>query len=121
MQKTILICDDDKLTVELVSFSLVKAGYKVVHVHECESVWHALAEEKPDAVLMDLWVPEMGGMAATMALKRYWGQSLKIIMISTAFDLPRAAKEAGADAYLHKPFRVDQLMELVERCLASEN
>lgn len=114
MRKNILICDDDPDIVELITLLFEKEGHKVKVVNNCESVWKTFDEQRPDLILMDLWVPEMGGEEATKKLKtEEETKDIKVILLSASTDIAEAAERSGADGYLSKPFNIKELKSLV--------
>lgn len=114
MKKNILICDDDPDIVELITLLFEKEGHKVKVVNNCESVWETFDEAYPDLILMDLWVPEMGGEAATYKLKTdKETKDIKVVLLSASTDIAEAAERSGADGYLSKPFNIKELKALV--------
>lgn len=110
MQKSIIVCDDDKDLVELLASYLERKGFLVRCAHDCESVWPLISDQRPDFVLMDVKVPVMGGEAATIALKKQWGSELSVILISGESVLKDVASRTHADGYVQKPFKVQELM-----------
>ncbi len=114
MKKNILICDDDPDIVELITLLFEKEGHEVRVVNNCESVWETFTDKYPDLILMDLWVPEMGGEAATSKLKTdEETKDIKVILLSASTDIAEAAERSGADGYLSKPFNIRELKNLV--------
>lgn len=115
MPKNVVICDDDEDLVDLLASALEGAGFQVRFAYDCESVWPLISSVKPDFVLMDVRVPQMGGEAATLALKKQWGADLKIILISGESVLENIARQTRADGFLHKPFKIRTLVDLLKQ------
>ena len=72
----------------------------------------------PDIIFMDNWLPDVGGIDATKALKN--NDSLKhipVIYFSANNDVKSLAEQAGADGYLSKPFDILELEEIVSKHL----
>lgn len=113
MQRTILVCDDDKFTADLLTYALQKEGHLVHNVPNCESIWESVNLEEIDVILMDVMVPGMGGPAATQRLKDERGTDIKVIMISALHDLSQIAEDSGADGYLIKPFLIEHLRAML--------
>lgn len=115
---TILVVDDDQDLRESVVEILEDAGYAVSACATAEDALQTMQETTPRLALIDNMMPGMGGMALLPLLKRDY-PGTKIIMI-TAFstvDNAVAAMRSGADDYLSKPFRRDDLLVAVRRAL----
>lgn len=115
---TILVVDDDRDLRESVVEILEDAGYAVAACATAEDALQAMQDTTPRLALVDNMMPGMGGMALLPLLKRDY-PGTKIIMI-TAFstvDNAVAAMRSGADDYLSKPFRRDDLLVAVRRVL----
>ena len=78
-------------------------------------------DEKPDLILMDIRMPGMNGLDATRIIKEV--SSTPVIALSAyAFEENiRAAKEAGCDDFMAKPFKVENLIEIVKKYLGEED
>ena len=114
----IMVVDDDRDLRESMIEILEDQGYAVIACETAEAALRQLAETVPSVLLLDNMMPGMGGMALIPRLKIDY-PALKIIMI-TAFSTVDNAVEAmriGADDYLAKPFRRDDLLVAVRRAL----
>jgi DNA-binding NtrC family response regulator len=116
--ETIMVIDDDQDLRESIVEILEDDGYTVTACATAEAALQALEDITPRLVLVDNMMPGMGGMALLPLLKRDH-PATKIIMI-TAFstvDNAVAAMRGGADDYLSKPFKRDDLLMAVRRAL----
>ena len=111
----ILVAEDEDSNFELVKIVLSKR-YRLLRAHNGIEGVPYCEEERPNVVLMDLRMPDMNGLDATRIIKEV-NQSLPIIALSAyAFDENiREAKEAGCDEFMAKPFRVEDLIDMVEK------
>lgn len=117
---SILVVDDDRDLQENVREILTGAGFQVTVANRAEEGLELLRQEEFDVVLLDLMMPGMGGMEALPLIRRQAPRA-RVVMI-TAFATVQNAVEAmrlGAEDYLVKPFRIDELIVAVRRCLAS--
>lgn len=115
-----MVVDDDRDLRDSVVEILEDQGYTVIACHTAEKALQILSDTIPRLVLIDNMMPGMGGMALIPLLKKDC-PGTKIIMI-TAFstvDNAVAAMKSGADDYLPKPFRRDDLLMAVRRMLES--
>jgi DNA-binding response OmpR family regulator len=118
MTYNILVVDDDLELRENICEILVEAGFAVSLAASGEEALAGLEQQEFDVILLDLIMPGIGGMATLVQLKqRYPG--CKVVMM-TAFATVDNAVEAmrkGADDYVTKPFRIDDLLATVRRIL----
>lgn len=117
----ILLAEDNPINQKLALFMLRKLGLKADTAMNGREVLSALEEHVYDLVLMDIEMPEMDGIEATRIIRERWPMGPKIIVV-TSFeaDLFRErCYDAGADDFLNKPVRIDELDAAIERNLAS--
>lgn len=121
MKKTILVVDDDVNILELCSIILTECGYHVVISETSHDIIERVAEVKPDAILMDNWIPDIGGIKATQLLKAHAAfKTIPVIYFSANNDIQTLAEKAGADAILAKPFDLDELENLILKVLSKK-
>ena len=115
---TIMVIDDDEDLRESIIEILMDNGFSVIGCESAELALQKFESEIPRLIIVDNMMPGMGGMAFIPLVKsKYPG--MKIIMI-TAFstvDNAVAAMKSGADDYLAKPFKRDELLVAVKRKL----
>nr|MBC7614210.1 response regulator [Pseudopedobacter sp.] len=115
MKKTVLIFDDDVNILELCSIILTECGYHVEVSETSHDIIEKVTKIKPDAILMDNWIPDIGGIEATRLLKSHSEfNKIPVIYFSANNDIQTLAKKAGADAHLAKPFDLDVLENLMK-------
>jgi CheY-like chemotaxis protein len=115
-RKRVLIIDDDEDVLRVVSKILGNAGCQVTCVTDPRDI-NALSRTDYDVVLLDVVMPEIDGLTVCQALRRSVGDDLRICMISAAND-PECVRKAslyGADGFLTKPIRSQELLALVGR------
>jgi two-component system, OmpR family, response regulator VanR len=103
----VLIADDDRDILELVSLTLEQDGYEVVQARNGEEALRVAAERSLHLAVLDLMMPGMDGYEVTRRLRAADGHQRLPILILSAFaeDCQAAlALDAGADAYMRKPF-----------------
>lgn len=113
--KTILVAEDEESNFELVRIVLQKRYHLVRARNGIQAVTKS-EDEKPDLILMDIRMPEMDGLDATRIIKEV-NSNIPIIALSAyAFEENiREAKAAGCDDFLAKPFRVEDLIEIIKK------
>ncbi|GAB2989520.1 response regulator [Amycolatopsis acidiphila] len=107
---TVLVVDDEPQIVRALRINLAARGYHVVTAHDGAAALRAVAETKPDVVVLDLGLPDMDGNEVIAGL-RGW-TTVPIIVLSARSDSPDKvqALDAGADDYVTKPFGMDELL-----------
>ncbi len=111
----VVVAEDEALIrLDLVEM-LTEAGYEVVgQAGDGEAAIAITEKEKPDLVVMDVKMPKLDGISAA---ERIANQRIAPVVILTAFsqkDLVERARDAGAMAYLTKPFTIEDLMPAIE-------
>ena len=118
--KTILVAEDEDSNYELVKIVLQKR-YRLLRAHNGIEAVTINEDEKPNLILMDIRMPEMNGLDATRIIKEV--TSTPVIALSAyAFEENiREAKAAGCDDFLAKPFKVENLIEIVKKYIDKES
>lgn len=112
-----LLVDDDADIREATRELLEESGYDVVEASDGEAaLGHVRAGARPAVILLDLMMHGMDGYGFLQAYRgsRAWGDAAVIVFTAQRTPAARAI-EAGADAFLDKPFEVETLLGLLER------
>lgn len=113
----ILVAEDEDNNYELVKVILSKR-YRLLRAHNGVEAVQLCEEENPDIILMDIRMPDMGGLDATRIIKEVKSDLPIIALSAYAFDEHiRAAKDAGCDDFMAKPFRVEDLLDKIQNYL----
>jgi PAS domain S-box-containing protein len=113
-----LVADDDETNRSLLATILRHVGFEVVEAADGMEAVRRFGEQQPDVVLMDMRMPFMDGNAATRFIKALpRGRATPVLTISASAleEERREAIAAGADAFLRKPFRDEDLFEAIRR------
>lgn len=117
-KENIWIVDDDRSIRWVLEKALSNAGMQVRSFEEAESVIRALERSQPDAIISDVRMPGMNGLAM---LDKVHAEhpDLPVIIITAHSDLDSAvsAYQGGAFEYLPKPFDIDEAVELTRRAV----
>ncbi|HOA36069.1 MAG TPA: response regulator [Bacillota bacterium] len=120
MRKNILLVEDEKNIILGVRTCLDAAGYKVEVAENGEMALEAVRRKKPDLILLDLVMPKCDGFEVLENLKNEPETSKIPVVVLTAKageeDRKRAI-ELGADAYMTKPFRPQELWDVLKNFL----
>ena len=119
---TILIADDDKNVVELLTAFVAACGHEVVDGVTAGglAVLQSCTRHNPDVVLMDIIMPRLNGFTVCQQIVSR-NPAVKVLLMSGRVeqDYPSVAK-CGAVGYLHKPMRFDELREALDKVLGSQ-
>ena len=116
-KKSILVAEDEDSNYELVKIVLHKR-YRLIRAHNGIEAVTLNEEEHPDLILMDIRMPEMNGLDATRIIKEVDSSTPVIALSAYAFEENiREAKSAGCDEFMAKPFKVENLIEMVGKYL----
>lgn len=111
MGKTILIVEDEKNIVDILTFNLNREGYATLEAYDGEAGLQLALEQDPDLILLDLMLPRMNGFDVCRALRKA-GRSTPIIMLTAREEETDKVLglELGADDYITKPFSMRELL-----------
>jgi len=118
----ILIVEDDRLSMTLLSDFLNAHGFKILKTSEGLEAINLARDEHPDLILMDIRLPGISGFEVTRLLKQDNQTKAIPIIAVTAFATPgdeKKALESGCAAYITKPVKVDELLRTIELFLPS--
>ena len=118
--KQILIVEDERPIREMIAFGLKRAGFDVREAEDCRTARAALADRRPDLVLLDWMLPDMSGLELARALKRdRETRELPIILLTARAEETDkvAGLDGGADDYVTKPFSPRELLARINAVL----
>ncbi len=114
MQQSILIFEDDETTMELCAIICEGLDLKVFQSATTENVVQQVKNYQPDIILMDYWIPGMGGLKAIAAIKNNQEvNSIPIIFFSANKDFMEVVPDSLADDYIQKPFELNDLEQKI--------
>lgn len=120
--KTIITVDDAPTMRKLISFTLKGAGHTVLEAEDGANALSVLATRKVDLIISDVNMPKMNGVELTRKLRETaLHRTTPILIVTTESDgaIKGQAKAAGATGWIVKPFKPEQLVEIVDRVLKS--
>jgi two-component system cell cycle response regulator DivK len=118
--KTVLYVEDNEMNRKIVRDLLKRTAYRLIEAHDGEAGVALARSERPDLVLMDVQLPKISGIEATRRLRAAPETAATPILVITSFALSgdeQKAKDAGASAYLAKPYSPFQLLGMIRKLL----
>ncbi|HSZ76320.1 MAG TPA: response regulator [Chthoniobacterales bacterium] len=119
-QSTILVVDDNRTNLKLVTDVLGFEGYCILTATDAKQAQAVVRQSPPDLILMDIGLPDMDGLALTQILKADQKTCHIIIVALTAFAMKgdeEKAIAAGCDGYIIKPIDTRKFPRLVAELL----
>jgi two-component system cell cycle response regulator DivK len=110
--------EDNEYNRKIVRDLLSKGNYELVEVRDGEAALAELARRRPDLILMDVQLPKLSGLDVTRRIRSDPALSGIPVIALTSFALSgddRRALDAGCNAYIAKPFRPRELLEMITR------
>lgn len=113
-KKTILIVDDEKMILNLLSCNLIKEGYNVIEATDGLEAISKAQEKRPDLILLDVMLPKLDGLSVCKRVKNI--MNVPILMVTAKDDeLDKiVGLELGADDYITKPFSIRELLARIK-------
>jgi two-component system cell cycle response regulator DivK len=122
MKKKILIYDDDEDILLLCKAILNKFGFMVETLTRCENILTDIKEIEPDLILIDLWIPEIGGeKAAEMVKENEVTKNIPILIFSSNANIKEICEKVNAEGYIAKPFSISCFNETIQKHLGYTN
>lgn len=118
--KKILIVDDDVAILDSLGLLLDFEGFDVKAFDRGSEVFKCIDTScKPDAILLDMWLSEEDGRDICKQLKEQENtKNIPVIIMSASRGLEHTAVESGADAFVAKPFEIDEIIEKIHHFTA---
>ena len=117
-KKRILLIEDNEFNRKIVRDLLARQPYDLLEANDGEAGVAAARRDRPDVIVMDIQLPKLSGLDATRAI-RADPETAKIpIIVVTSFALSgddKKAMDAGASAYLAKPYSPRQLLDTIRK------
>jgi len=123
MAKHIVVIDDCRVTLAILTDMLESAGFRVSTAEDSISSNHLIYNSAPpDMILLDVMMPHMSGDKKAKKLKERQGSSgIPVLLISSKneSELSELVSSSGADGFLRKPFTADKLLDTVHSHIAA--
>jgi len=119
MKKTILVVDDEKDIVDLLSYNLTKEGFNVITARNGQEALDRV-KQKPDLVILDVMMPEMNGLQVIQEMKKNKSTvSIPVILLTAKGSETDeiVGLEVGADDYIVKPVKIGKIFARIHAAL----
>ena len=110
MPATILVVDDEPAIRRLLRNTLLRAGYTVVEAEDGRGALRMAAADRPDAVLLDLGLPDRDGLGVIPLLRKQGDAVILVVSARDAVEEKVTALDLGADDFVTKPFDTEELL-----------
>jgi DNA-binding response OmpR family regulator len=119
-KRKILIVDDDKDIVSIVTTMLEDRGWDILAAYGGAAALEIVSTDLPDVILLDIMMPEMNGIEVLKKIRKI-DTNARIIMITAFGDVESYldSMELGAYEYINKPFETKELLQMIEKVAAA--
>jgi CheY-like chemotaxis protein len=111
----VLVVEDDADLLGLMEMVLTEEGHTVRTAADGRQALERVAEEMPGVILLDMRMPVMNGWEFAREFRARYGRAAPIVVVTAAENAQARAAEIGAEAWLAKPFDIDDVLLLVAR------
>ncbi len=116
MGRKVLVVDDDRDLVNLLSLKISQAGYEVLTAYDGYQAISITAKENPDLIVLDIRLPAGGGAGVLKALKGSFKTHDIPVIVITAYDfLEKEVSEYRVEEFMIKPLNPDELVERIAK------
>jgi len=113
--KTILIVDDEKNIVDILTFNLKREGFEIVAAFDGEKAMECYEQTNPDLILLDIMLPKMNGFDVCRRIREHDGKTPIIMLTAREEETDKVfGLELGADDYITKPFSIREVQARVK-------
>ena len=106
----VLLVEDERALLRALAMNLVARGYAVTEAETGTRALTALADERHDAIVLDLGLPDMSGVDVIRAVRAYSATPIIVLSARSGSSDKVEALDLGADDYVTKPFSMDELL-----------
>jgi two-component system, OmpR family, alkaline phosphatase synthesis response regulator PhoP len=117
-QSSVLVVDDEPQVVWMLQFSLEAEGFQTFAARDGRTALDELRQHRPQLMLLDIMMPVMDGWSVLQEIRDLpEGERPRVVVVSARASLRDRAKaaELGAEAFVAKPFNVDDLLGVLNR------
>lgn len=116
-EKLVYVVDDDVVLSRLVAVNLEARGFRVKQFESGTGALQDFGGDEPDLVILDILMPELNGLQVTKRIREFSQVPILMLTVRNETSAKLSALNLGADDYLTKPFRIDELLARVRAIL----
>lgn len=116
----VMIIDDDRTMLSLLKILLEMEGFEVVGAPRHDAILSSVRTEKPDVVLMDVFLPGVDGMEVLSQMRASPDLAERRVLMTSGMDLGDQCLAAGANGFLLKPYTPEQLISMIKENLGPD-
>jgi CheY-like chemotaxis protein len=120
-ERLVLVVDDDPDILQTLALCLSTEGYRVLMACNGKEALQLLAREKPACILLDLMMPVMDGWQFVAELDERGWRKAPLLILSADRAVQGHAQKLRANAFLAKPFDLDELLGKVQQLTGGPN
>lgn len=120
MTRQIIVVDDESDILSILFEFLHAEGYEPVTFVNGERALEYMVQQQPTLLVTDLLMPVMSGRELIRSVRRVYADTLPIAVMSASVNLGAVA-DLPIQAFLSKPFDLDELSDVIERCIEMEH
>ncbi|MGN6266906.1 MAG: response regulator [Ginsengibacter sp.] len=114
-KKCVLIYDDDVEILNVCKAILQSSDYRVETIQTCEHIISDILRVQPGIVLMDLWIPSIGGENAVRHMRENpETKDIPVVLFSASDDIEKISDRVHANSFLRKPFDIQTFKDTIE-------
>lgn len=114
-KKRVLVVDDEPGVLRFIDISLSQAGYEVTTTTSGKEALHLVKSEQPDIVILDVLMVPMSGFDVLVELRTF--SQIPVIIFTARSVVVEQAMKFGANGFLAKPFKPEELIKKIEEIL----
>src|SRR5471032_774486 len=120
-ERLVLVVDDDPDILQTLALCLSTEGYRVLMAANGQEALDVLSRERPDCVLLDLMMPVMDGWQFVSEVETSGWRRMPLLILSADRAVQQHSTKLRAEAYLAKPFDLDELLGKVSQLIGGPN
>jgi two-component system, chemotaxis family, chemotaxis protein CheY len=119
--RVVLVVDDDPDILQTLALCLSTEGYRILMAANGQEALDVLSRERPDCVLLDLMMPVMDGWQFVTEIETRGWRRMPLLVLSADRAVQQHSVKLRAEAYLAKPFDLDELLGKVSQLIGGPN